>query len=87
MEISEITGRIIAQIPNANIQVEGEDCSFSLTLVSDTFESMPRVRRQQTILGLFSEELSRGDLHALSVKAYTRSEWEKIEKPQLTQLA
>lgn len=87
MEISEVTGRIKAAIPDAEIQVEGADCSFSLAVVSDSFDTMPRVRRQQSILALFSEELSKGDLHALSVKAYTCDEWQKVLQPQLTQLA
>lgn len=87
MDISEITARIKSKIPDAQLQVEGEDCSFSLSVVSESFSSVPRVRRQQTILGLFSEDLARGDLHALSVKAYTPEEWKSVEKPQLTQLA
>ena len=43
-------------------------------IVSDAMEGMGLLQRQQSILGLFKEELASGKLHALSVKAKTQKE-------------
>ena len=82
MEQAEVVRRIVSLVEGAEIEVEGEDCNFSVIVVSPSFSDQSRIQRQQSILGLFSEELSTGDLHALSVRAYTPSEWKDYQARQ-----
>ncbi len=75
MDSKVIEQKVLAILPDAEMEVEGEECSFSLTIVSDGFAGLNTVRRQQMVLSGFTDELASGALHALTVKAYTLEEW------------
>lgn len=74
LDNAEIIGRVHAHYPDAAVEIEGEGCDLSLNILSDGFAGMPLMRRQQSILALFADDLAAGRLHALSVKARTRAE-------------
>lgn len=74
MNEEEIIGRIKSMYPDAVVDAEGEGCSYELFIISEGFKELNALKRQQSILGLFQEELKTGKLHALSVKAKTPAE-------------
>lgn len=74
MTEDEIKRRISTAYPDAVIDVDGEDCSFELYVISEAFEGKNTLERQRPILALFSDELTTGRLHALTVKARTPAE-------------
>jgi acid stress-induced BolA-like protein IbaG/YrbA len=74
MNESEIIARVRTLHPEAVIDVAGEDCSFELYVVSQTFAGQNILQRQKPILALFRDEIRNGTLHALSVKAKTPDE-------------
>ena len=81
MESSEVNRLIEAELPGCELTVSGEGCSFSVVVVSDRFEGLSPVQRQQKVLAAVKEPLASGALHALSMKVYTPSEWLR-EHPQ-----
>lgn len=84
MQVDAIEQRIVAAIPDAQIEVEGEDCNFTVHVVSASFAGQSTLVRQRTILGLFSPELGDGRLHALTVRASTIEELN--QQPYLVQI-
>lgn len=74
MEPGDVERRILEALPDADMEVEGADCNFTVTVVSPSFEGVGALARQRTVLGLFARELATGSLHALSVKARTPAE-------------
>ncbi|MBM97026.1 MAG: cell division protein BolA [Oceanospirillaceae bacterium] len=74
MNGQEVSRRITDLLPDASVKVSGEDCNFSVLVVSDEFAELRPVARQQQILRLFGEELASGRLHALTVDACTTAE-------------
>jgi len=74
MNEAEIRQRITTLYPDAVIDVAGENCSFELYVISETFAGKNTIARQQPILALFKDELTSGKLHALSIKAKTPAE-------------
>jgi len=72
------TGAIIAKVQglygDARVEVAGEGCNLELLVISDGFKGMPVMRRQQSLLKLFGDELKSGKLHALSVRCKTAAE-------------
>ena len=70
----EILERIQALYPDAAMEASGENCNFEVFVVTSDFEGMSLLKRQQSILSLFNEELKSGKLHALGVKAKTPEE-------------
>ena len=82
MKEQELIDLVQQTLPDAEVIPEGADCNFSLTVISDSFDVKRPVARQQLVLGVFNEQLRSGALHALSVKAMTKSEWEEQVKNQ-----
>ena len=74
MKAEDITARILEAYPGALIDPQGEDCSFSVTIVSEAFAGQSPIQRQKPILALFKQEITSGELHALSVIARTPQE-------------
>lgn len=77
VDVSEIEQRIVNTIADAELEVEGADCDFTVTVISETFKGLLPVKRQQRVLAGFSDVLASGELHALTVKPYTLEEWNK----------
>ncbi len=72
----EIQQAIKASFPDAAINLDGEDCSFKVTVISDGFDGLSAVKRQQQVLATVHDKLTSGELHAFSVSAFTLAEWE-----------
>lgn len=87
MEEKDIITRITDAVPDVSeVKIEGVDCNFSALVISTSFEGVRLVKRQQQILTAFSDVLSNGELHALSVKAHTPEEWQAKSSGGLMQL-
>lgn len=88
METSEVRQRILQALedPDASIEIDGADCNFTARVVSQVFDGLRPVQRQQRILAAFSESLASGELHALTVEAFTTMEWQARAPGGLTRL-
>ena len=58
------------------VQVTGDGYHYHLTIVSDVFLGQSKVFRQQWVYTQLKEEITSGQLHALSMKTWTKNEWE-----------
>ncbi len=54
----------------------GAESHFKVLVVSETFQGLSRVHRQQKVYGLLEQEL-KGGVHALSLRLLTQQEWEQ----------
>lgn len=86
MNHETIATRIRSALPDAQIELTGEDCSFSLLVVSEQLAGKSPVARQRLLLGLFAKELASGALHALTIRAKTPAELRISPNPQLVSL-
>lgn len=77
MEIAEVRSLIETGLPGCQLSVDGEGCNFSVVVVGEIFEGLTPVQRQQKVLATVREPLSTGALHAISMKVYTPSEWQR----------
>lgn len=73
MKIIEIVQLIQGKIPDAEVAVEGEGCSFVVTVTSDVFEGLSRVNQQKMVLAAVTEQIASGELHAITVKTITKN--------------
>lgn len=60
-----------------SVVVTGDGYHFEVVVVSDVFDGLSRVARQQLIYDKLNPWILSGELHAISLKTYTQSEWEK----------
>jgi acid stress-induced BolA-like protein IbaG/YrbA len=59
------------------VQVTGDGYHYQLTVVSDVFVGKPKLARQQWVYAQLKDYITTGSLHALSMKTWTKTEWEK----------
>jgi len=64
----------------AMVQLDGNKCQ--LAVVSDIFDGLSRVKKQQLVYGCLNDEIASGALHAVTMQTYTVAEWEKAQKFQ-----
>jgi|TARA_B100001540_G_scaffold297146_1_gene299494 Predicted transcriptional regulator, BolA superfamily len=57
-----------------NLTVSGQDCNFSIKIVSKDFTNMSTLERHKSIMKLFSDLLKSGELHAISLDLKAPSE-------------
>ena len=59
------------------IEIQGDDGShFEATIVSDIFEGLTKVMQHQKVYDAL-DGMMKQELHALSIKTYTSSQWDK----------
>lgn len=58
------------------IHVKGEQSYYKVIAVDQRFSGMSRVKRQQLVFSPLMELIRRNDIHAVSVEAFTPTEWE-----------
>mgnify|MGYP003341718302 CR=1 FL=1 len=58
----------------SNLTVSGQDCNFSIKIVSKDFINMSTIDRHKVIMKLFTDLLQSGELHAISLDLKAPSE-------------
>ena len=74
MTLEEIQKKLENGIQNAEVILEGDGCSCSAKVISPIFQGISLIERQKKVLALLKNEIKSGELHALSIKAYTPDE-------------
>jgi acid stress-induced BolA-like protein IbaG/YrbA len=79
MQPSEIEQLIVNGIPDCQALVEGDGTHFTAVVMSPAFIGKSRVQKQQLVYDTVRTQLLDGSLHALSIKAFTPTEWEALD--------
>lgn len=58
----------------SHLTVSGQDCNFSIKIVSKDFINMSTLERHKIIMKLFKDLLQSGELHAISLDLKAPSE-------------
>ncbi len=83
MTTDEIKKLIESNIESAQVMVTGEGGMFDTTVISDKFDGLSQVKKQQMVYAAVNSQITSGDIHALSIKAYTPEEWQTASKLQI----
>lgn len=74
MDLKNIEERVRNHIENAEVVVETDGYYVTVNVVSEQFEGMRPVKRQQTVYGAFNDLIADGTLHAVNINAKSPSE-------------
>ncbi|MCK5819840.1 MAG: BolA family transcriptional regulator [Psychromonas sp.] len=77
MNIEAIKAKLESALSLDECIVKGENGTFQVIAVSELFESLSRVKKQQVIYGPLKDDIASNAIHALSIKALTPAEWQK----------
>jgi acid stress-induced BolA-like protein IbaG/YrbA len=76
LDAEQIKQRISASLTCQIITVEGDGRHFFATIVSDAFNGYSRLRQHQIVYQALGNSMQH-DIHALSMKTLTPTEWEQ----------
>lgn len=77
MTHEEITELVKAATGINEVIVKSEGSHYQILAIDDMFETMSRVKRQQTVSSPLSEKIADGTIHALTVKTFSQSQWQR----------
>lgn len=83
MTTDEIKALIEAGIESAQVKVSGDNGMFDAIVISEQFAGLMPVKKQQMVYATVNAQITSGAIHALTIKAYTPSEWETASKLQI----
>jgi len=78
MEPAEVKAIIEAGIENCEATVTADGSKYTAVVVSDKFEGMTMINEQKMVYALLNEHITSGAIHALTIKAYTPEEYDKL---------
>ncbi|HEX6591636.1 MAG TPA: BolA family protein [Moraxellaceae bacterium] len=79
MTVDEVKALLVAAIPDAEIQVQGEGNKYTVTVVTDRFAGMRPVAKQQLIYAPLNAHIASGEIHAVTMRTFTQEEWRKAK--------
>lgn len=77
MSPDDVKNLIEQGIPDSEAIISGEGCNLNVSVISDSFEGKSMLAEQKMVFATVNDLIASGELHALGIKAYTKSEWEK----------
>jgi acid stress-induced BolA-like protein IbaG/YrbA len=75
MDAQQLKQLIATALPCEHIEVDGDGRHWYATLVSTAFEGLTRIKRHQMVYATLGQRMQTDEVHALSMKTYTPSEW------------
>lgn len=79
MQVEEVQALLASHIPGCESAVRIEGNHVHLAVVSDKFEGLGPVKRQQLVYGALNAAIAEGRIHAVHMKTYTPAEWEQVQ--------
>ena len=76
MTAQELQAIIAAGLSCEHLHVEGDGRHWYATLVSAEFEGKRLIQRHQRVYATLGDKIKTDEVHALSMKTYTPSEWQ-----------
>lgn len=80
MTTDEIKVLIEAGFDSAEVTVNGDNGMFDTIVVSEVFDGLSPVKKQQMVYATVNPQITSGAIHALTIKAYTPKEWQLASK-------
>lgn len=70
----EVVTMITRHIPDAEVTVNGDGYKYEAIIISDAFQGLNTMKRHQLVYAALNDAITSGELHALTIKAYTPEE-------------
>ena len=74
MNEAEILALLTQGLEGCEIEIQSEGNKLFLAVTGEKFAGMSRVARQQMIYAILNEQISSGEIHAVSMKCLTPAE-------------
>lgn len=85
MDNQQIEALLLDKLNLAEAHVTSDGSHFQVIAVSEQFENMSRVKKQQYVYAPLAEKIAEGHMHAVSIKTFTESQWKREKMFNLPQ--
>lgn len=75
MRMDYFSDLVESAIADSQVEITGDGSKFEAQVISDSFEGMSVVKRHKLVYAVLDEHIKSGAIHALSIKAFTKTEW------------
>ena len=75
MNAEQLQSIIAAGLPCEHLEVSGDGRHWSAVIVSPAFEGKRAIARHQLVYATLGQRMHTDEVHALSMKTYTPTEW------------
>ncbi len=79
MQCEDIQAMIERGMPDSQVSVTGDGRHFEAIVVDDAFGGKGLLEQHRMVYATLGDKMG-GEIHALSMRTYTREQWEKIQK-------
>lgn len=76
MNNDEIKQLISSQLHDCDVLVSGDGSHFEAIIVGNIFTGKNTLARHKLVYATVKDKITRGDIHALNLKTYTRDEYQ-----------
>jgi len=80
MTADQIKDMIAASLMCELIELDGDGRHWYTTIVSPAFNGKRAIQRHQMVYATLGEKMKNDEVHALSIKAFTPTEWAALPK-------
>ena len=81
--LEQIKQLIESGLQNVEAQVKGDGSHFDVIVIGDCFDGKSPVQQQKMVYAALGDKITSGEIHAITIKAYTPSQWEKARHLQV----
>lgn len=76
-KLAEIKSLLEQALELEEVLVTSEGTHFKIVAVGECFDGMSRIKQQQTIYGPLMDRVTSGELHAITIKTFTPTQWKR----------
>ncbi len=80
MRMDHYSDKIEQSISGAQATVTGDGSKFEAEVIADEFDGLSSLKRHQLVYAVLDEYIKSGAIHALTIRAFTTSEWQEKQK-------
>lgn len=81
--LEQIKSLVESSLDNVEATVVGDGSHFEVVVVGACFEGKSLLQKQKMVYASLAEKITSGEVHAITIKAYTAAEWKKASQFQV----
>ncbi len=74
MDAAQVKVLLQAQLPECEIQVQGEGSHYDIEAIGEVFAGLRPVKRQQLVYSALADHIADGSIHAVNIRTLTPQE-------------
>lgn len=80
MTSESIQQRLLDALDVSEVLVKLDGSHANITVVGEMFADLSRVKKQQVVYAPLKDLIASGELHAVSIRTYTPTQWQREKK-------